>query len=165
MKPLPMRLGDLSVGFVQALADAVRSCAHDPAPLLEQFGLDPARLAQPLARLSIPRYMRLGHAAIALTGNPALGLRMGQLSRLSQVGLAGVTAAQAPTVREAARTLIRFEPLYGSNYRGQSSLHEDARAPGCGFTPSARTTPITALWRTRSSLAGCSTCQRSRRNP
>ncbi len=51
---------------------------------------------------------------------------MGRLSRLSQVGLAGVTAAQAPTVREAARCLIRFEALYGSNYRGQSSFHEDA---------------------------------------
>jgi AraC-like DNA-binding protein len=51
---------------------------------------------------------------------------MGQLSRMGQAGLAGVTAAQAPNVREAARTLTRFEPLYGSNYRGQSSLHEDA---------------------------------------
>jgi len=121
-----MRLGDLSVGFVQQLADAVRSYGHDPQPLLNQYGLDAARLSQPLARLSIPRYMRLGHAAIALTQQPALGLRMGQLSRLSQAGLAGVTAAQAPTVREAARTLIRFEALYGSNYRGQSSLHEDA---------------------------------------
>lgn len=77
--------------------------------------------------------MRLGHAAIALTGNPALGLCMGRLSRLSQLGLAGVTAAQAPTVREAARTLIRFEPLYGSNYRGQSSLHEDARGAWLRF--------------------------------
>ncbi|AOZ14588.1 AraC-type DNA-binding protein [Pseudomonas lundensis] len=133
MKPLPMRLGDLSVGFVQQLADAVRSCGHDPLPLLDQYGLDPARLSQPMARLSIPRYMRLGHAAIALTGDPALGLRMGQLSRLSQAGLAGVTAAQAPTVREAARTLIRFEALYGSNYRGQSSLHEDAQGAWLRF--------------------------------
>ncbi|WP_192812414.1 AraC family transcriptional regulator ligand-binding domain-containing protein, partial [Pseudomonas psychrophila] len=97
MKPLPMRLGDLSVGFVECLADAVRSHGQDPLPLLAQFGLDPARLAQPSARLSIPRYMRLGHAAIALTGDSALGLRMGQLSRLPQAGLAGVTAAQAPT--------------------------------------------------------------------
>ena len=128
-----MRLGDLSVGFVQQLADAVRSCGHDPLPLLDQYGLDPARLSQPMARLSIPRYMRLGHAAIALTGDPALGLRMGQLSRLSQAGLAGVTAAQAPTVREAARTLIRFEALYGSNYRGQSSLHEDAQGAWLRF--------------------------------
>ena len=133
MKPLPMRLGDLSVGFVQQLADAVRSCGHDPLPLLDQYGLDAARLSQPMAWLSIPRYMRLGHAAIALTGDPALGLRMGQLSRLSQAGLAGVTAAQAPTVREAARTLIRFEALYGSNYRGQSSLHEDAQGAWLRF--------------------------------
>ncbi|MGZ0783154.1 AraC family transcriptional regulator [Pseudomonas saponiphila] len=126
MKNTPMRLGDLSVGFVHSLADAVRSHGQDPAPLLEQYALDSARLAEAGARLSIPRYMRLGHAAIQLTGDPALGLRMGRLSRLSQVGLAGVTAAQAPSVREAARCLTRFEALYGSNYRGQSSFHEDA---------------------------------------
>jgi AraC-like DNA-binding protein len=128
-----VRLGDLSVGFVHGLAGAIRDLGHDPQPLLDQFGLDPARLAEVGARLSIPRYMRLGHAAIQLTGTPALGLRMGRLSRLSQAGLAGVTAAQAPTVREAARTLIRFEPLYGSNYRGQSSFHEDSEGAWLRF--------------------------------
>jgi AraC-like DNA-binding protein len=120
-----VRLGDLSVGFVHSLAEAVRNLGYEPQPLLDQYGLDAARLAEAGARLSIPRYMRLGHAAIQLTGAPDLGLRMGLSSRLSQAGLAGVTAAQAPTVREAARTLIRFEALYGSNYRGQSSFHED----------------------------------------
>ena len=129
----PVRLGDLSVGFVHTLADAIHSHGLDPQPLLLQYGLDPARLAEAGARLSIPRYMRLGHAAIQLTGNPGLGLRMGQLSRLSQAGLAGVTAAQAPTVREAARTLTRFEALYGSNYRGQSSFHEDAEGAWLRF--------------------------------
>ena len=126
MPRLSMRLGDLSVGFVQNLAEAIRSFDQDPQPLLTQFGLDAARLGEAGSRLSIPRYMRLGQSAIQLTGQPGLGLRMGKLSRLSQAGLAGVTAAQAPNVREAARTLTRFEPLYGSNYRGQSSLHEDA---------------------------------------
>ncbi|WP_369959568.1 AraC family transcriptional regulator [Pseudomonas benzenivorans] len=126
-KPPRVRLGDLSVGFVHSLAAAVRSHGQDPHPLLESYGLDAARLAEPRARLSIPRYMRLGHAAIQLTGEPGLGLQMGRLSRLSQAGLAGVTAAQAPTVREAARTLTRFEPLYAFNYRGHSSLHEDAQ--------------------------------------
>ncbi|MEL4165715.1 AraC-type DNA-binding protein [Pseudomonas sp. NFACC09-4] len=133
MKPQPMRLGDLSVGFVHSLADAVASHGQDPQPLLEQYGLDAARLAEPGARLSIPRYMRLGHAAIQQTADPALGLRMGRLSRLSQAGLAGVTAAQAPTVREAARCMVRFEPLYGSNYRGQSSFHEDAQGAWVRF--------------------------------
>lgn len=128
-----MRLGDLSVGFVHTLADAIQSHGLDPQPLLLQYGLDPARLAEAGARLSIPRYMHLGHAAIQLAGDPGLGLRMGQLSRLSQAGLAGVTAAQAPTVREAARTLTRFEALYGSNYRGQSSFHEDAEGAWLRF--------------------------------
>lgn len=133
MKPQRVRLGDLSVGFVNNLADAVRQLGQDPLPLLEQYDLDAARLAEPRARLSIPRYMRLGHAAIQLTGEPALGLHMGRLSRLSQAGLAGVTAAQAPTVREAARALVRFEPLYASNYRGRSSLAEDARGAWLRF--------------------------------
>lgn len=133
MTPAPTRLGDLSVGFVHSLANAVRSFGHDPQPLLEQYGLDPARLAEAGARLSIPRYMRLGHAAIQLTGQPGLGLRMGRLSHISQCGLAGVTAAQAPDVREAARALIRFEALYGSNYRGQSSFHEDSEGAWLRF--------------------------------
>jgi AraC-like DNA-binding protein len=133
MKTAAVRLGDLSVGFINSLADAVRSYGHDPLPLLNQYGLDPARLAEAGARLSIPRYMRLGHAAIQLTGDPGLGLRMGHFSRLSQAGLAGVTAAQAPNVREAARTLIRFEALYGSNYRGQSCFKEDAEGAWLQF--------------------------------
>ena len=125
MKSTRVKLGDLSVGFVDSLADAMRSCGQNPQPLLERYGLDAARLAEPRARLSIPRYMRLGHSAIQQCGEPGLGLLMGQFSRMSQLGLAGVTAAQAPTVREAARAMIRFEPLYAANYRGQSSLHED----------------------------------------
>ncbi len=133
MKPVRVRLGDLSVGFVHGLADALRVAGHDPIPLLEQYGLDNARLAEPRARLSIPRYMRLGHAAIQLSGDAGLGLSMGVHTRLSQVGLAGVTAAQAPTVREAARALIRFEPLYAYNYRGQSSFHEDTRGAWLRF--------------------------------
>ena len=128
-----VRLGDLSVGFVQSREETVRDLGHDPAPRLAHYGLEPARRAEPCARLSIPRYMHLGHAAITLTGNPALGLHMGRLSRLSQTGLAGVTAAQAPTVGEAARTLLRFEPLYAANYRGQSTFHEDPQGAWLRF--------------------------------
>lgn len=125
MKPSGMRLGDLSVGFVHGLADALRDCAVPPQPLLEQYGLDAERFAEPGGRLSIPRYMRLGHAAIQLSGDPALGLRMGRCSRPNQIGLAGVTAALAPDLRAASRAFIRFEPLYAQNYRGRSSFSED----------------------------------------
>lgn len=120
-----VRLGDLSVGFVHSLSSALQEKQIDPQPLLEAYGLDLARLSEPRARLSIPRYMRLGHAAIQLTGDPSLGLEMGRLRKAGHLGLVGITSAQAPTVREAARTLIRYEPLYASNYRGASAFHED----------------------------------------
>ena len=132
--PTPrIRLGDLSVSFAEPLAQALTQAGHDPLPLLQQFGLTPQRLAQPRSRLSIPRYMRLGHAAIRLSGDPALGLRMGACTRLGQMGLAGICAAQAPNVREAARMLTRYEPLYANNYRGRSSLYEDARGAWLQF--------------------------------
>ncbi|NKQ11638.1 AraC family transcriptional regulator [Pseudomonas sp. SST3] len=121
-----VRLGDLSVGFVHSLSSALQEKQIDPQPLLDAYGLDLARLSEPRARLSIPRYMRLGHAAIQLTGDPSLGLEMGRLRKAGHLGLVGVTSAQAPTVREAARALIRYEPLYASNYRGASTFHEDA---------------------------------------
>ncbi|MDD2222457.1 MAG: AraC family transcriptional regulator [Pseudomonas sp.] len=128
-----MRLGDLSVGFVYSIAAAIAQHGQSTTELFERFELSPARLAEPHARLSIPRYMRLGHAAISLTGNPALGLTIGQYSLLSHLGLAGITAAQAPTVRAAARCISRFEPLYAQNYRGASQLLEDNQGAWLSF--------------------------------
>lgn len=128
-----VRLGDLSISFVHCLIAALHAKGVDPSDLLRRFRIDAQRLAQPRARLSIPRYMRLGHSAIALCGDPALGLEMGLHSHISQIGLAGVTAAQAPTVKDAARTLIEFEALYAHNYRGHSSFSEDAQGAWMSF--------------------------------
>ncbi len=128
-----IRLGDLSVGFVHSIVAAITQHGHDANALLERFDLGPERLAQPQARLSIPRYMRLGHAAIQLTNNPALGLVIGEQSLLNQLGLAGVTAAQAPSVRAAARCISHFEPLYAQNYRGASQFIEDNQGAWFSF--------------------------------
>ncbi|AOE84591.1 AraC family transcriptional regulator [Pseudomonas sp. TCU-HL1] len=133
MKAQRVKLGDLSVSSVLSMVAALEQAGHCATELLERFGLDARRFADPQGRLSIPRYMRLGHAAIQLSGNPALGLAMGRLSRLSQLGLAGVCAAQAPNLREAGRALTRFERLYASNYRGQSSFHEDSKGAWLRF--------------------------------
>lgn len=59
-----VRLNDLPVGFIQALVGILLATGVKPAPLLEQHGLDQQCLAEPGACLSIPRYMRLDHAAI-----------------------------------------------------------------------------------------------------
>tara|TARA_Y100000780_G_scaffold86522_1_gene78387 strand:- start:645 stop:1694 length:1050 start_codon:yes stop_codon:yes gene_type:complete len=121
-----MKLGDISVGYLLALREAIQRSGLDPAPLLARFRIDEALLAQPHARISIARFMRLGNAAIRYTRNPGIGLLMGSCSQLSHLGLAGMAAQCAPNLREAFATLIEFELLTSQNYRGHSSFEPPA---------------------------------------
>lgn len=93
---------------------------------MAQFGLNEHLLSSPDARISIPRYMRLGHAAIGLTGNRALGLVIGSLSRPVDAGLAGLAAQTAATAGEALETLIRYSLLTSRNSRGHPSMDAGA---------------------------------------
>ncbi|MCO5786107.1 AraC family transcriptional regulator [Pseudomonas sp. G11-1] len=121
-----MKLGDLSVGYLYSLQAALRSLGHDPEPLLQRYRIGPAQLAQAGVRISIPRFMRLGHAAIALSGRADFGLLMGLHSQPSHLGLPGVTAQCAPTLGQAFDILVRFERLVSQNYRGHSSFQPPA---------------------------------------
>lgn len=117
-----MKLGDLSVGYLYSLQAALRAQGVDPAPLFARYRVDDDLLARSQARISIPRLMRLGNAAIQLSGDPALGLAMGRHSQASHFGLPGMAAQCAPTLRAAFDTLVRFERLTSQNYRGHSSF-------------------------------------------
>ncbi|MCJ8170802.1 AraC family transcriptional regulator [Atopomonas sediminilitoris] len=128
-----VRLGDLSVAFIHNLLRTVEGLGHDSQSLRDTFALSPARLAEPDGRLSIPRYMRLGHAAIQLSGREDLGLLTGSRHGAADLGLAGVLARAAPTLREALACITEYESLYAQNYRGQSSLHEDAQGAWLRF--------------------------------
>ncbi|WP_166264519.1 AraC family transcriptional regulator [Marinobacter caseinilyticus] len=120
-------LGDISVLYVAVMARAVRHEGVDGKDLFSQFKLSDQRLASPDARISIPRFMRLGQAAITLTGNSALGLTMGQLTRPVDAGLAGLAAQSAPTTAKALATLINYSLLTSRNSRGHPSLDVGAR--------------------------------------
>jgi len=111
-------LGDISVLYVAVMARAIRAEGREAADVLGRFGLDEQALGAPEARISIPRFMRMGQAAIALTGNPAFGLTMGQLSRPVDAGIAGLAAQAAPTAGEALSNLIHYALLTSRNSRG-----------------------------------------------
>src|SRR5690554_1018941 len=121
-----MKLGDLSVGYLYSLQAALRHLGHDADALLRRYRVPPDMLARPLARISIPRFMRLGHAAIQLSGRKDIGLLMGRHSQPSHLGLPGVTAQCAPTLGQAFDILVRFERLVSQNYRGHSSFQPPA---------------------------------------
>ncbi|WP_426417893.1 AraC family transcriptional regulator [Aestuariirhabdus sp. LZHN29] len=120
-----MKLGDITPHHIDALVAAIRSFDEDPTPLLAQYQIDEALMADPNARISIPRLMHMGHSAIALTGHPELGLEMGRCSNIQNLGLPGLTAMAAPDLRTAMEAISRYEPLSSVNIRGQSSYHED----------------------------------------
>lgn len=123
-KPVTRRntLGDISVLYVSVMARAIQYEGADHTDLFRQFGLDAKRLAAPDARISIPRFMRLGQAAIALTGNRALGLTMGQLTRPVDAGHAGLAAQAAPTAGQGLANLIDYALLTSRNSRGHPRL-------------------------------------------
>lgn len=114
-------LGELSVLYVSVLARAIEAERYSARHILERFGINDTMLSAPDARISIPRFMRMGEAAIRETGNPAIGLTMGRLSRPVDAGMAGLAAQAAPTVGDALSTLIRFSMLTSHNSRGVPS--------------------------------------------
>ncbi|AQZ96036.1 AraC family transcriptional regulator [Halopseudomonas phragmitis] len=121
-----MKLGDLSVGYLYSLQAVLRGLGHDPAPLFQRFRISDELLATPGARISIPRFMRLGNAAIGLSQRADIGLLMGSQSQASHLGLPGVTAQCAPDLNRAFETLVHFERLTSMNYRGHSSFESPA---------------------------------------
>jgi AraC-like DNA-binding protein len=121
-----MKLGDISVGYLYSLQAALIQLGHDPHPLFQRFRISPDLLFTPQARISIPRFMRLGNAAIQLTGRADIGLLMGRHSHASHLGLAGVTAQCASDLTQAFNTLVLFERLSSQNYRGHSSFESPA---------------------------------------
>lgn len=128
-----MKLGDLSITYVEVLADTMRHLGADPSSILDQFNILPETLASPDTRISIPRFMRLGYEAIQHTRAPWLGLEMGQHTWPAQMGLAGLVAMTSDTVREACQALTEFELLSSFNARGSSAFVVDQGRPLLNF--------------------------------
>lgn len=120
-------LGDISLLYVSVLLRAAAEEGADDGALAQQFSLDGTALTSPEARISIPRFMRMGDAAIKRTGNRALGLRMGALSRPIDAGLAGLAAETAPTTGQALMKLVRYSRLTSQNSRGHPATNADRR--------------------------------------
>ena len=100
-----MKLGDLSITYVEVIASTMRTLGADPDALLGQYNILPETLASPDTRISIPRFMRIGHDAIQQTKSPWLGLEMGRHTWPAQLGLAGLVAMTAPDLRRACQAL------------------------------------------------------------
>lgn len=115
-----MKLGDISVAYVELLAKAMQTFGHNPKAILDSYQLTQERLSSPQARISIPRFMRLGYSCIQAANAPFLGLEMGRLTYAPTMGLAGLLAQSSANVRQACQALAKYELLASFNSRGHS---------------------------------------------
>jgi AraC-like DNA-binding protein len=120
-------LGDISVLYVCVLLRAAEAEGVNTQNLMLRFQLSEQTLTSHAARISIPRFMRLGHAAIEACGNAALGLRMGALSRPVDAGIAGLAGECSDTPGAAIQTLIRYSLLTSRNSRGIPKVELEKR--------------------------------------
>lgn len=128
-----MKIGDVTAPFISLLLRSAEHYGGNPDALLARAGLTHAQLEQVDARVGIIDYMKLGYAAIQSTGEPALGLRMGEFCRMTDLGLPGLLAMTAPTLGEALKSFVEFEALASRNYRGNSQINLEASNPTISF--------------------------------
>lgn len=124
----PISLGDISVTFVEAILKTLESLGHSRTTVCSKYHLSQSFLQTPDARVSIPKFMRIGYDAIRICGVDHFGLLVGQQTSICDIGPAGFSAMAAPTLGQSLKTLIEFETISSSNSRGRSRyLSENGR--------------------------------------
>jgi AraC-like DNA-binding protein len=97
--------------YLRQLADLVAALGGEVGPWLAQSGLSGARLAAAEVTLDLEQLLSLLANAAAVTGEPALGLLVGQRLGVATHGAVGFAAVCSGTVREGLGVLVRYGPL------------------------------------------------------
>lgn len=100
--------------YSRLLARELHLDVHTVAPMLAGTSLSPQQLFQLDEYLSLPDQVTIIRNALRLSGDPALGLRMGAKMHLAAHGPVGVAAYSSATIGEAIDTMARHQ-----NVRGQ----------------------------------------------
>ena len=129
----------VSIFLVRAVVEAVERSGVSRADLLARSALDPRRLEEPEVRLNLEEFGRVLAAAVALTGDETLGLRIADQMPDSAVDLLAHLTAHAPTMREAVAIASQFGGIVTDAMQLDSHDEGDAFVVRCAFS---RSTPL-----------------------
>ncbi len=101
----------VSAGYARHLFRQAVARGVDGAVLAARSGIDPAGLENPDTRVPLARYGALMQAAKALTGDPALALKVGAETDFHEMSVVGLICYAAQTMGEAMVELNRFGRL------------------------------------------------------
>jgi len=91
----------------------------DPVPVYTALGLDPAGPGEAGARVPNRVVAAMFERALELTGDPAVGIRVGQRSEARHFFVIGYTWLASATLAEAMSKLLRYEAILDS---GETAL-------------------------------------------
>lgn len=109
----------VSIMLVRVLTEAVEAAGVDRTEWLIAANFDARLLEDPDGRIEVAEYARLQAVALELSGDPALGLHLGEASKSTAYDVIGHLAAHAPTLRHAIDTILRYGAIIdddGSNW-------------------------------------------------
>jgi AraC-like DNA-binding protein len=101
----------VSAPYARGLIELAVSNGADRRTLLAAACIDAGILDDPDARVPLRRYASLVHAAIALTGDPALALHYGESTDIAQISVVGLIGRAAATMADAHVQLNRYVRL------------------------------------------------------
>jgi AraC-like DNA-binding protein len=131
----------VSILFVRMLLSELRQRGLPGAALLEGSSVDAAALANLRATIPTAEWEALVVRAIELTGDPALGIAMGETWSLSMLQVVGQLVVSCRTMREALSLFERYRSLLGNNSSWQLEERDETAWLYCDH---ALTDPVAA---------------------
>ena len=101
----------VSIAVIRGLAAQLKRAGVEVEHFCAEAGLGTTDLTDPTGRVSLDEFSRAIEAAIRLSGDPALGLRVAEATPASYLALVGNLLVNCPTMRDAIGIYGRFSML------------------------------------------------------
>ncbi|GAB3325804.1 AraC family transcriptional regulator [Larkinella ripae] len=101
----------LSAGSFNLILFAAQQKGADPVWLCKTVGVDPAALQNPDERVPIRKVQALWREVIAVTADPYLSLRIGEMINPTAVGVLAYVMMHCPTLGRALEKLCQYQEI------------------------------------------------------
>lgn len=117
--------GGVANSYVMALVTTVEKLGVSRSELLQGSAIAVDKLADPNGRTDINQLTLLWQRAVALTGNPALGLEIGQSLSAGVFNVLATILQNSATVKQAIEQLLCYQRLIsdGGDFRLETGVH------------------------------------------
>jgi AraC-like DNA-binding protein len=112
----------VSILMVRALAGVIERKGASRDRFLSEAGVDPRWIEEGTRRLPVADYVRAIDAAIAVSGDPAFGLHMGEQARSAMFDVVGSLSEHAETLRQSIEATGRYARILSEGH--EPELHE-----------------------------------------